>query len=162
MKKNLFQSYCLLLAGSGFSEAEISEILSFADQYGRDQIQKRIRQLRNPQLVSQEDEDYSSRYSSRSRSSIGDPLKKAEDLLRREAGLPAAVAADLLAEEVSDRLNISKSQLPPLGKGGFADWLRRLSNHVPINELLHLATIIRNRSVHAPSDVWPLKGSGDR
>ena len=77
-------------------------------------------------------------------------------LLREEAGLTVKEAAEeLLASLRRERPETFQAVKPP-NKEGFHRWLARLLQKVEPSELLHHATLVRNKYVGDGETDWPL------
>lgn len=157
MKDDLLNSLCMLLAGSRYSDSEIRGVLDMIVRRGPTNTLSQVRRYRAV-LMNSEPED-NTQWRQDPSSLIDDPLGQVEHLLRGEAALPAGLAAELLTKELRLRGTLIRTKLPTLGKSGFRDWLRKLSRDVPFGELMHVATVIRNRAIHSPTEAWPLKGA---
>ncbi|WP_153064296.1 hypothetical protein [Acidovorax sp. ST3] len=81
--------------------------------------------------------------------------KKISSLLIDEARLPKTFAMELLAQEIKSR--VPWIEIPRDSKKGFEAWINRLLFQVTESELLHIATVIRNKYVHTRPSDWRLK-----
>lgn len=152
--KSPYLEICRLLAAAGYSLRDVAEFIEVVANQGPDLVMRDIDGIRKSmnQVMSNIDFDEPKEYSLISSS---DTAQKIERLLIRDAGMPKMVAVDVLSHELKARY--PGMQIPAEGRKGFTSWIRRLTSFIPEKELLHLATNIRNRSVHdMPSD-WRLK-----
>jgi len=155
MKSRTISRFMLAIASSDLTDAELRELEKWL-QNTPHVLSRQVKALREQagRLASpsgeHDPEDNTSNNPDR------DPLvERLDQLLRREAGLNATRAADLLAERIHEEYR--DLSIPSLGKESFQRWLRLLLEEVPATSLLHFATQIRNSAVHAPMSDWPLK-----
>lgn len=78
-------------------------------------------------------------------------------LLKDEARLSNDEAAKRLSEALIQSHLIARSDVPPLSKKSFFDWISRLANLVTEKDLLRAATLVRNQSVNSPNVDWKLR-----
>jgi hypothetical protein len=149
-----YQKICQLLASCGFREHEIAEFAGMVSRANPRTLVEDVTRLRRFMSDSLHERalDVPSDASLAPTSEVED---KIERLLIHEAGLPRALAVEKLSSAI--RLRFPNLAIPPEGRKGFRAWIGRLALLVPEKELLHIATSVRNQSVHeAPSD-WRLK-----
>lgn len=152
--KSAYENICRLLASSGFSEREIfdfsDELFNIGPNGFLDDITHLKRLSKNTLIRNAFDVS-----PNQPRPTTNDTVKKIERLLIDEARLLKIVAVAMLSSELLTRF--PKIQLPVESRKGFNHWLHKLTELVPEKELLHLATKIRNRSVHDQPTDWRLK-----
>src|SRR5687767_832339 len=115
MKKNPIEAVCQLLAASGFSEADIFEMLRAIQQASTTELESRIRSLRRQRDPRPYELDDGASERGLFNHSSG-PLERVEYLLRKEARLSTSAAARALGQEVADRFNLSLATLPRINK----------------------------------------------
>ena len=152
------QRLALLLAASGLSDKEIVQLLRSAEKYGPGPILEQVRSIRAAvgelDAISPKEKELAadSRISTEA-----DVVVRIEELLRKEAGMPASAAAAAMERALVSEGLRSKS-LPRFdSKRGLWRWLGRIAAVVPPAKLLHIATRIRNEAVHRPDGDWPLR-----
>lgn len=156
----LMAKFVLALAASPLDREELVEVLRLARSVPPRDLIPIIEAVRG--LVTDGEEELGereprSRSATQSKSSGTEAAALIDQMLRDDARLSAAQAADLLAEEVRRRYGAGTS-IPPYTRNSFIDWLDRLLKVVPSSELMHLAARLRNNIVHSPSDqAWHLK-----
>ena len=85
-----------------------------------------------------------------------DVRKRVEFLLREEAGLTVnRAASELLASLKRERRGVFDTVKPP-NKESLYSWLHRVFQNIEPSELLHHATLVRNKYVHDTDTDWPL------
>lgn len=158
----LISRFCLLLAGSDLSESEIARLFNELRNRGLTQIMEEVSYLRSVadkrSLNRAENEElFSSPTVSADHSSAAGRIVA---LLRDEAHMSTREAVEELSLALLEKFpDLRKNDaLPQLSKKSFDVWLEKLARIVPPRELLHLATVIRNRRVHQVSKDWTLKG----
>ncbi|MDP3670357.1 MAG: hypothetical protein Q8R69_11790 [Telluria sp.] len=152
--KHAYQNICGLIALSGFSDREVMEFAERLFQQRPDTFMLDIGEIRRI-LKNASPNQFLDEPVDRKVQSMGDTAHKIERLLILEAGIPKAIAVMNLLEEL--KLRFPSLHFPSENRKGFYTWIRRLCTLIPEKELLHVATSIRNRSVHdTPSD-WRLK-----
>lgn len=88
---------------------------------------------------------------------VSDTADKVERLLRFEAGMTNLEAVSHIAREL-ERLDPSRaSGIPSYSKKSLASWVERLSRLYSQSEILHVATLIRNKYVHGADPDWRLR-----
>jgi hypothetical protein len=158
--KGSVERLAVLLAASGLSERDITDALRASKNLDEKEFIERVVFLRQFLFSGLDVNDVSS---SGQRIAAGNKdqiraVERATQLLQTEARLNPTRAADLLckslAEDNFDLENIPKFRT----KNGLRNWLIKLP--LQPSELLHHATKIRNRLVHARSAPWPLRERG--
>lgn len=158
------KKFLLLLAGSGLSRKEINQIVEELQNLPPDLLADSIQSLRHnaPDILDDvadsilvgEHRPYSAKRSHRTGSDV--PMR-VECLLRDEAGLKVSqAAAELLRSLEQKRTNLAVAVKPP-NKESFYNWLQKLLRQIEPSELLHHATLVRNRYVHNTGQDWPLR-----
>ncbi|MBV6320547.1 hypothetical protein [Duganella violaceipulchra] len=152
--KSPYLEICRLLASSGYSLRDISEFLDFSMRQSPNGTVREIEAMRHEinHWISNTDFDEPRDYS---HSEFNETAQKVERLLIYDVGMPKSVAIEILSHELI--LRYPGLLLPPEGRKGFLAWIRRVASIVPEKELLHIATNIRNRSVHDLPTDWRLK-----
>lgn len=152
----------ILLASSGLNESELGALAEWCERYGERRLVGTVLSLRMRQRqltadLLDDDRNQSERRLSASRS----PSEDIATLLRRDTGLSATHAAELLVDRLRKRTDLPSGiirSIPVLGKSAFDTWVTRLSRLVPYSVLLQEATLIRNDLTHLGGDSdWPLK-----
>lgn len=77
-------------------------------------------------------------------------------LLKKEAGLSTARAAEELAIRLTKGGLIKQNDVPLLSRKSLENWVSRVSQIVPAKEILMYATIVRNEYAHTPQRDWTL------
>lgn len=85
--------------------------------------------------------------------------ERVERLLKDEAGLTTAQAAELLTLQLAKLGLVDLQKIPAPSKRPLRDWVGKLAQWIPEKDILRYATIIRNEYVHRPITDWALKGS---
>ena len=152
----------LLLAGSGLSQKEIFELVAEMRDLPPRELADAIIHLRRNALDPLKDTDTMLGGSRkphglrRPHRPTSDVRRRVEVLLREEAGLTVdRAASELLASLKRERPGVFDTVKAP-NKQSLYDWLRRVSSNVEPSELLHHATLIRNKYVHNTDTDWPL------
>lgn len=151
----------LLLAGSGLSQKEIRELVAEMQDLPPGQLVDAILYLRRNALDPLEVADSmlgrGRRPSGLRKPRLGSDVRsRVEFLLREEAGLTVNQAAlELLASLKRERPGLFEMVKPP-NKESLYDWLRRVLPRIEPSELLHHATLVRNKYVHDTDREWPL------
>jgi len=152
--KSSYTHICRLLASSGYQEREISEFFNELIKRGPNAAIGEIESIRR--YLKNTDQTYNLDVPTvRVSAPISDTAYKIERLLINDAGIPKTVAIGYISEEL--RRRYPSIQIPAESRKGFNSWIRRLIAHIPEKELLHIATNIRNRSVHDLPTDWRLK-----
>lgn len=152
--KSAYLNVCRLIASSGYQERDIAEFLDELIKQGPSAVISDIDDIRrflkttSPTRIFDVPTD-------RFVASLSDTALKIERLLINDAGMPKAAAIQLMSEEL--RLRYPNMRVPSESRKGFYSWIRRLTSQVSEKELLHIATSIRNRSVHDSPTDWRLK-----
>jgi hypothetical protein len=156
----LLQRFCLLVAAMDLSSEDLkrllSEIRTTSSSALFDEISV-ISEWQQANDIESRDDDIPKIHKSVP-NLPSEAVHKIEFLLRQEAGLSMREAVDELAHAiVSDHPEHRKSALlQPINKKGLGEWLRRITRIVSERDLLHYATVIRNKYVHStPSDWLP-------
>jgi len=152
----------LALAASQLDKKELLEALKLLRNVPAGEIVAAVNRLRK--IAADEGEEFSEEDVSSPRiqpmppssSSGTEAAASIDQMLRGDAGLSAAHAADLLAREVRRRRG-PNSPIPPYTRNSFVDWLDRLLRVVPSSEVMHLAARLRNEIVHDGKAAWQLK-----
>lgn len=152
--KSSYLEICRLLAASGYSLRDLSQFLDMLMRQGPDLTMREIENIRDESRhhASNIDSDEPRGYA---RSEFNDIAQKVERLLIYDAGMPRALAIEILSTELMKKY--PGLLLPSEGRKGFSAWIRRVAAVVPEKELLHVVTSIRNRSVHDSPTDWRLK-----
>ena len=163
MQRSL-RKFLLLLAGSGLSAREIVQIAKEMRNLQPSRLADFVQSLRD-NAVDQLDMvvDSSLRDPYQGRGGVGthhpksDVATRVEALLREEAGLTVGQAAlQLLRSLEQDRSRVAVTIKPP-NKESLNNWLQKVERQVGSSELLHHATLVRNRYTHRPHQDWPLR-----
>lgn len=157
MKDNLTR-IMLAIAALELSPPELHRVMIELQSMPPDEIGARISYLRKS-LPRHLFEDF------RIRSSTNHGLRyrdvsvgeRVERLLKDEAGLSTSQAIERLSSRLTERNLIEKTDVPPLSRKSFSDWVTRLSKRVAPKDILQAATIIRNEYVHSPVNDWTLR-----
>lgn len=152
--KSAYQRICRLLASSGYHDRDIAEFLDELLKAGPMSAIKDIGDIRRTINMPSSNRAFDVP-THRFVPPQSDTASKIERLLVRDAGMPRAIAIERLSNEL--RIRFPDLQVPPESRKGFHLWIRRLAMLVPEKELLHIATNIRNRSVHDSPTDWRLK-----
>jgi hypothetical protein len=147
----------LALAGADAGRSDLQEFLRWIDRNGVDRAVEIVHSLRlsadsmnresarglfNDELIE------STNHSSEKQ------LATRIEKLMLGSGLTKSAAVKATVELLKER-GYPPRALPDSNKLAFRAWLERLLRHVPADELLKIASIIRNYSVH---DIdWPLR-----
>ena len=153
----------LLLAGSGLSPKDIRDAVAEMQDLPPSQVADAILHLRrdagDPLEIADVvlDPGPRSRRTPRPHRPDGDVRRQVEFLLRKEARLTVSQAAsELLASVKRERRGAFTAVKPP-NKESLYNWLRRALPSIEPSELLHHATLVRNKYVHGAGDAdWPL------
>ena len=158
------KKFLLLLAGSGLSRKEISQIFGQLQYFPPGRLADAIQYLRHNALDPLDEvadsifsgarQPHTPRGLHRPSSDV--PMR-VEFLLRNEAGLKVRQAAlELLSSLKRERPSMAGTMKPP-NKESFCKWLKKLLRQIEPSELLHHATLVRNRYVHDTEQDWPLR-----
>lgn len=151
----------LLLAGSGLSHREIRQLVAEMQDLPPSQLADAILHLRRNAL---DPLDVADSMLDRGRKPHGmrkprpgsDVPSRVEFLLKEEAGLTVNQAAlELLASLKRERPDAFETVKPP-NRESLYSWLGRVLAKTDPSELLHHATLIRNKYVHRTDRDWPL------
>ena len=152
----------LLLAGSGLSHGEIRELVAEMQDLPPRQLADAILHLRRHALDPLEVADsmlgsYRRPHGRKKpHRPDGDVRRRVEFLLKEEAGLTVNGAAlELLASLKRERPGVFEAVKPP-NKESLYSWLRKVLSNCEPSELLHHATLVRNKFVHDTDEDWPL------
>lgn len=159
VEKNI-ERFCLLLASSDFSEKQLWDLLHWLRTERPQVLLEAVTYLRT--LARRELGGFlrnrdSTFESSPARLTQEDFALKVERLLKLEARLSNRVAAEMLIDAIGPTKSRASRIRPPAQKESFRRWLEKLAHDVSPSELLHHATMIRNRVVHEPGGDWPLR-----
>ena len=156
--------FLLLLAGSGLSPREIGKIVQELQHFPPDLLANSIQRLRKTApdhldkavvpVLSGPRQPRDSKGSPRPGSDV--PMR-VEFLLRSEAGLQVNQAAFELLESLKRERPSMDGVLKPPNKESLHRWLQKLLLHIGPSEMLHHATLVRNRYVHRTEQDWPLR-----
>lgn len=159
MMKRTVERFLLLLASSSFTTRQLREFANWVLEVDATVLEETIRKLKEAvERVPIDQEEGLLRKSSwndKLPTSQNGPSKQIIRLLRKEAGLSAGKASEILRKEVLNEYGFTK--VPKLGKDSFENWVKRVSKKVPYSILLHIATRIRNEIAHMPKRDWPLR-----
>ncbi len=145
----------LLLAGSGLSHKEIREAVVELQGLPPSQLADVVLHLRRGVRDPIEVAD-SVLGGGRRPDPSGDVRRRVEFLLREEAGLTVnRAASELLASLKGNRRGVFDTMKPP-NRESFYNWLHRVLARIGPSELLHHATLVRNKYVHGTDRDWPL------
>lgn len=161
MNKNLSR-LVLSLAGMNLRPSELRQLIVEIQMIHPEEIINAVMYasefvLKARQLDMLEEPDLHSRSSYRLDNSVGD---RVERLLKIEAGLGTQDAYEKLKKTIVQYGHMRSKDVPPLSKKSLSYWVDRLLDVVPEKEILRLATLIRNDTVHSPQTDWKL-GRGD-
>jgi hypothetical protein len=151
--KSAYLNICRLLASSGYQERDIAEFVHELIKQGPSAAIGDIDDFRRLMKTTSSSRIFDTQ--TEQAVPLSDTALKIERLLINDAGMPKAVAVSLLSDEL--RLRFPRLDVPPESRKGFYSWIRRLTALVSEKELLHIATSIRNRSVHDSPTDWRLK-----
>jgi hypothetical protein len=145
-----------IVAESRISEAELRRALDELVDSGLVAFVNEVRRTREMEDVPQSNTNTKKSRRRESRSNLS-PSDEVVRLLRDEAGFSSAESAALLLEalnikELPQSMRFQEARKIPLG-----EWISRLGAFVPISQILHAATAIRNSKVHNKVSAWPLK-----
>jgi hypothetical protein len=150
MKTHSNRVYMLIAS----SDIDDETLMHFAEEIGKSggkRFVSIVRQMRR-QLLRDHWDTEENLYKQFPGGRYSDTPEKVERLLIAEAGLPKAVAIDLLSQMLAQYR--PEIEIPHDSKRGFLSWVRKLSEVVPESEILHLATILRNNYVHGKDHDW--------
>ena len=162
--RRTIKKFLLLLAGSGLSRIEISQIVKELQYLSPSLLADSIQYLRHNELDILDDVAdsilsgaHKPHRSKGSRRAGNDVPMRVELLLRNEAGLKVSQAAlELLSSLERERGGMAGTMKPP-NRESFYSWLNKLLRQIGPSELLHHATLVRNRYVHNTGQDWPLR-----
>ena len=147
----------LLLAASGLSDKVIHDAIRELRSVDEKELVERIRFLRGflfSQLARRQEQSKAENTRAVEAARRLEIAVEIIRLLQIEAKLPTARAADLLTQSFLEEK--PKGAFPKYRpKEGLRAWLTRLP--FSSSELLHHATKIRNRVMHAEGTAWPLR-----
>ena len=151
----------LLLAGSGLSHKEICELVAEIQDLSPRQLADAVLHLRrnapDPLEVSDSVPGGGQKHRLTGSHRPGsDVRRRVEFLLKEEAGLTVdRAASELLASLKRERRGVFDTVKPP-NKESLYSWLHRVVPNIEPSELLHHATLVRNKYVHDTDTDWPL------
>ena len=147
----------LLLAAMELRRSEIFKLINDIRNTPDEILYHAIRDLQeDTQLMKPSFFEYQSA-EAMSTSASRNVAERVARLLKDEARLSNDEAAIRLSEALVQSHLIARSDVPPLSKKSFFDWVSRLANLVTEKDLLRAATLIRNQSVHGPNVDWKLR-----
>ena len=152
----------LLLAGSGLSHKDICELVVEIRDLPARELADAIMHVRRNALSPLKDagsmlgESPKPHGLRRPHRPASDVRSRVEFLLREEAGLTVnRAASELLTLLKRERPGVFDAVKAP-NKESLYNWLLRVSSNIEPSELLHHATLIRNKYVHNTDSDWPL------
>jgi hypothetical protein len=157
MKENLAR-LVLAIASLELTEREVRDLIQELRRTPIDELTERVASLRNSSLswsIDRKTSDTQPELLSRPQrdATVG---QRVERLLKTEARLTTAVAADRLATMMVELGLIAANDVPPLSKKALRIWIERVVQKVPEKEVLRCATVLRNEFVHSPGADWTL------
>lgn len=162
--RSTLKKFLLMLAGSGMSAREIGLVVEALSHFPPGLLEDSIQYLRHhaqgPLDQSVDSILTGTHQPLRLRGSYrlgGNVPMRVEILLRDEAGLKANQAASELLNSLKREQPHLAETLKPPNKESFEKWLHRLLQVVEPSQLLHHATLVRNRYVNDPGQDWPLR-----
>ncbi len=156
------EKIALALAATGLSARDIESELERSGRDGFQSLIANVLELRRVATSRELEETSMPHRPIRSLRGGTDAAVMIDRMLRQEAGLSAAAAAKLLADEMNRRSRGDTLNIPPYTKSSFVDWVDRLLRAAPASEVLHLAARIRNEKVHSgDGSPWELRTARD-
>ncbi|MBR8321651.1 MULTISPECIES: hypothetical protein [Burkholderia cepacia complex] len=155
---------CLILAAMDLRQNEIVSLLEEIRETGISKIIKEVELVRRHSLSIEESRrfDDNERYhrDGPNTNQKSNAILRAENLLKGDARLSTRQAIEEMSIQIISRYpDLRESDaLTPIQKKGLAEWLIRLLRIIPERELLHFATVVRNRYVDDSSSDWLPKG----
>jgi hypothetical protein len=157
MMKDSLPRILLALASADASRSDLREFLRWIDLNGIDQAVEIVHSLRvsasemhresGRGLFSDEPLESVHRVSEKQ-------LATRIERLMLESGLTKAATVKVTTDLLKERGYLPRS-LPDSNKLAFRAWVEKLLRQVPADELLNVASIVRNHSVHGID--WPLR-----
>ena len=162
MMKHSLQRLLVLLAATDWRERDVFDALLALDKENPAYLADRVMQMRDEmRRFSDHYQPRMKRLGSRKTTPSSDVASRISTLLRNEAGLTVAQAAELLIQAIEMDGVMEEGNILPPNREAFARWISRVGKQVPPRQLLHYATQIRNSLIHRPVSDWPLKGRDD-
>lgn len=162
----LLTKLILLLGAAGWSAEEIFGVFSEikSSRFRSSEINEMLADFRrfrnhilNSSKIYYQSDTYRIEYVEPISVDFSDTAGKIERLLRVEAGMTNLEAVSLITRELK-RLDPSRaSGIPSYSKKSLASWVERLSKSYSQSEILHAATLIRNKYVHGADPDWRLR-----
>lgn len=154
-------SILMTIASSEVDVHSLSEFARWVHRIGPSELVKAVMHVRRvAKDVLRDSSQSSGRYVPRKHSErrvsprgASSAVRRTETLLQKELGLSVSAAASLLLPVLANTLGRLPENAAPKPKESFDRWLRRLTRDVSPSQLLHVASMIRNRTVHD----WPLR-----
>lgn len=154
----LLTRFCLLLAGTNYTQSELMRLFADLEKMGRQRTVEEILFLREQARGNSVADEGNLLPPPVSKDDLTSATTRIVALLRDEAQLSTREAIAVLSSALKEKFpELRGNVLPPQSKKSLAVWIERVSRIVPERELLHLATVLRNRRVHAVSGDWTLK-----
>jgi hypothetical protein len=157
MMKDSLPRILLALASADAGRSDLSEFLRWIELNGIDQAAEILRSLRMSanNIHRESGRGLSSDVSFESTHHISEKqLVVRIEKLMLESGLTKAATVKATTDLLKERGYPTKS-LPDSNKIAFRMWVEKLLRQVPADELLNVASIVRNHSVHGID--WPLR-----
>jgi hypothetical protein len=147
----------LALAGANVSRMELREFLRWIDANGIEQafefidlLQQRANDLERAGSIGLFDEE-----SNRQAHRLGEQqLVSRIERLMLESNLKKSEAVKVVTQLLKERGHPASS-IPDASKIGFRIWIEKLLRHIKPEELLNIASTVRNHAVHGLD--WPLR-----
>jgi hypothetical protein len=161
--RNPLTRVLVTLAATDISPSELHRFLRWVDLLGRDEVIRRIENIRNdlrkyddlaegvPKQIGSRDSDYTTQEVS----------QRVARLLLSGTGLNKTEAAGLVLRGIEAELGRPIKDFPAYNKMSLDEWLKKISNRIAPNDLLRIASLIRNNKVHGLGIDWPLRPDDD-
>lgn len=147
----------LALAGTNTTRAELREFVEWVDANGLERTADILQSLRSASASATQEygRDLFSEKSFETARRISEKqlVTRIEKLLL-ESGLTKAATVKATTDLLKERGHSPKS-IPDANKISFRDWVAKLLREIPPDELLKIASIVRNYAVHGID--WPLR-----
>jgi hypothetical protein len=155
--KDSLSRILLALAGSNVARNELREFLTWVDANGIDSAVDIISSLKTAASNAEQElgrglfADKS--FETAQRLSEKQLVARIEKLML-ESGLTKAAMTKITTELLKER-GYSQKSIPDASKVAFRVWVERLLRQIPADEMLNIASIVRNHAAHGID--WPLR-----